>query len=192
MDIGALSLSAHKFYGPKGVGALYIRKKYNFQSIISGGHQEKHKRAGTENLPGIVGMGKAIELAMSNLEEHAEKLINVRDEYIEKIFERVPNVRLNGDKTKRLPGNANISFEGVGGASLLLMLSEDKIYVSSASACTAGLATPSHVLKAIGLSDELANATLRVTFGENSSKSDLEYIVEKIAENVNKLRKLKK
>ncbi|MBO5179650.1 MAG: cysteine desulfurase NifS [Clostridia bacterium] len=191
MNIGALSLSAHKFYGPKGVGALYIGKKYNFQPIISGGHQEKNKRAGTENVPGIVGMGKAIELAMENLEKHSMKLQKIRDKYIYEIFEKIPNVRLNGDRVNRLPGNANISFENVGGASLLFMLSEDKIYASSASACTAGLSAPSHVLKAIGLSDDAANSALRVTFGEKNSEEDVEYIVDKIAYNVNKLRKMK-
>ena len=192
MDIGALSLSAHKFYGPKGVGALYIRKEYDFQPIISGGHQEKNKRAGTENVPGIVGMGKAIELAINELEKNSEKLTKIRDKYIEKIFEKIPDVKLNGDRNNRLPGNVNITFRGVGGASLLLMLSEDKIYVSSGSACTAGLAAPSHVLKAIGLRDDMANGALRVTFGENNSEADLDYIVDKIAKNVSKLRKLKK
>ena len=192
MDIGALSLSAHKFYGPKGVGALYIRKEYDFQPIISGGHQEKNKRAGTENVPGIVGMGKAIELAINELEKNSEKLTKIRDKYIEKIFEKIPDVKLNGDRNNRLPGNVNITFRGVGGASLLLMLSEDKIYVSSGSACTAGLAAPSHVLKAIGLRDDMANGALRVTLGENNSEADLDYIVDKIAKNVSKLRKLKK
>ena len=192
MDIGALSLSAHKFYGPKGVGALYIRKEYDFQPIISGGHQEKNKRSGTENVPGIVGMGKAIELAINELEKNSEKLTKIRDKYIEKIFEKIPDVKLNGDRNNRLPGNVNITFRGVGGASLLLMLSEDKIYVSSGSACTAGLAAPSHVLKAIGLRDDMANGALRVTFGENNSEADLDYIVDKIAKNVSKLRKLKK
>ena len=192
MNIGALSLSGHKFYGPKGVGALYIRKEYDFQPIISGGHQEKNKRAGTENVAGIVGLGKAIELANKELNVHNKKLKKLREKYIEKIYEKIPNVKLNGDRKNRLPGNANFSFEGVGGASLLLLLSEDGIYASSGSACTAGLSAPSHVLKAIGLSDDMANAAIRITFGDKNFEEDLDYIVEKIYKNVNKLRKLRR
>ena len=192
MDIGALSLSAHKFYGPKGVGALYIRKEYDFQPVISGGHQEKNKRAGTENVPGIAGMGKAIELAVDELEKHSEKLMKIRDKYIEKIFEKIPDVKLNGDIKNRLPGNVNVTFKGIGGASLLLILSEDKIYVSSGSACTAGLVAPSHVLKAISLSDAEASGAIRITIGENNTEDEVEYVVEKIMNNVNKLRKLRR
>ena len=191
INIDALSISSHKFYGPKGIGALYIRKEYDFQPIISGGHQEKNKRAGTENVAGIVGMGKAIELANKNIEMYNRKIKLMRDKCIDEIFKLIPNVKLNGDVENRLPGNVNISFDGVGGASLLLLLSENGIYVSSASACTAGLASPSHVLKAIGLTDEMANSTLRLTFGDENSESDIKYIVEKIAYNVNNLRKMK-
>ena len=190
MNIDAMSISAHKFYGPKGTGALYIRKDFDFIPIISGGHQERNKRAGTENVPGIVGMGKAIELATKNIKSHNKKLIKLRDKYISKVFENIPNVKLNGDVKNRLPGNANISFEGVGGASLLLMLSEDKIYASSGSACTAGLAAPSHVLKAIGLTDDMANSALRVTFGEMNSEEEVDYMVDKISVAVNKLRNM--
>ena len=192
MDIGALSLSAHKFYGPKGVGALYIRKEYDFQSVISGGHQEKNRRAGTENVAGIVGLGKAIELADKNLKPHNKRIEKIREKYIEKIYKKIPNAKLNGDRKNRLPGNANFSFEGVGGASLLLLLSEEGIYASSASACTAGLSAPSHVLKAIGLSDDMANSAIRVTFGDENSEEEVEYIVDRIFENVNKLRKMRK
>lgn len=191
INIDALSISSHKFYGPKGIGALYIRKEYDFQPIISGGHQEKNKRAGTENVAGIVGMGKAIELANKNIEMYNRKIKLMRDKCIDEIFKLIPNVKLNGDVENRLPGNVNISFDGVGGASLLLLLSENGIYVSSASACTAGLASPSYVLKAIGLTDEMANSTLRLTFGDENSESDIKYIVEKIAYNVNNLRKMK-
>lgn len=191
MGIDALSVSAHKFYGPKGVGALYIRRKYSFQPIISGGHQERNKRAGTENVPGIVGMGKAIEMATNKLADYVDKVTCVRNEYIKKIFEKIPDVKLNGDMIKRLPGNANISFKGVGSASLLLLLAEENIYVSSGSACTAGLSAPSHVLKAIGLNDEDASSAIRITFGEDFSITDLDYLVDKIAKNVNKLRKSK-
>lgn len=191
MGIGALSLSAHKFYGPKGVGALYIEKKYNFQSIISGGHQERNKRAGTENVPGIIGMGEAIELSVNDIEKKNNKLKLIRDEYINEVFKNIPNIRLNGSKEKRLPGNANITFKGIGSASLVLLLSENKIYASSGSACTAGRGAPSHVLKAIGLSDDDANATLRITFGDDNEMEEVKYIVKKLRENVNKLRQAK-
>lgn len=191
MNIDALSLSSHKFYGPKGVGALYIRKKFDFHPIISGGHQEKNKRAGTENVAGIVGMGKAIELANKNIEMHNRKIKIMRDKCIDEIFKLIPNVKLNGDTKNRLPGNVNISFDGVGGASLLFLLSEDGIYASSGSACTAGLVAPSHVLKAVGLTDEMANSTLRLTFGDENSEGDIKYIVERVAYNVNNLRKMK-
>lgn len=192
MNIGALSLSAHKFYGPKGVGALYIGRNYDFVPIISGGHQEKNKRAGTENVPGIVGLGKAIELAALNIDNYNQRIEKIRDKYIEQIFKRIPSVKLNGDSKKRLSGNANISFEGVGSASLVLLLSEENIFASSGSACTAGHGEPSHVLKAIGLSDDLANGALRVSFGEKNSIEDVDVIVDKINNNVNKLRKLRK
>lgn len=191
LSVDALSLSAHKFYGPKGIGALYIKKGCEFMPIISGGHQEKNKRAGTENVPAIVGMGKAIEVATKNIELHNTKLLNARNRYIQKVFMRIPNVKLNGDLTNRLPGNANISFEGIGGASLLLLLSEDGIYASSGSACTAGLSNPSHVLKAIGLSDEMANAAIRVSFGDDVSEKEVDFIVDRLAYNIDILRKMK-
>lgn len=192
MGIDALSLSAHKFYGPKGIGALYIKKGYEFMPIISGGHQERNKRAGTENVPAIVGMGKAIELATKNIEAHNARLLRARSRYIKEVFERIPNVKLNGDLTNRLPGNVNISFQGIGGASLLLLLSEDGIYASSGSACTAGLSSPSHVLKAIGLSDDMANGAIRVSFGDNITEKDVDYIVDRLAYNVEILRKMKR
>lgn len=191
LGVDALSLSAHKFYGPKGIGALYIKKGYDFAPIISGGHQERNKRAGTENVPAIVGMGKAIEIATKNIDMHNAKLLRIRNKYINDVFRRIPNVKLNGDFVNRLPGNANISFEGVGGASLLLLLSEDGIYASSGSACTAGLAKPSHVLKAIGLSDDAANGAIRVTFGDNISETDVNFIVDRLAYNVENLRKMR-
>lgn len=190
LGVDALSLSAHKFYGPKGIGALYIKKGYEFSPIISGGHQEKNKRAGTENVPGIVGLGKAIQIASKNIDFHSEKLLNLRNYYISEVFKKIPNVKLNGDLKNRLPGNANISFEGVGGASLLLLLSEDGIFASSGSACTAGLSKPSHVLKAIGLSDDMANSAIRVTFGNHNTIYDVDYIVQKMAYHVENLRKM--
>lgn len=190
MNIDSLSMSAHKFYGPKGVGALYMKRGINFNKIQDGGHQEKNKRAGTENVPGIVGMGKAIEFAYENLEKYNKKLINLRDYYISQIEEKIPYIKLNGDRIKRLPGNANISFEFIEGESLLLNLDIKGICASSGSACTSGSLDPSHVLLAIGLSHEIAHGSLRVTFGEENTIKDIDYLVETLIEIVLKLRQM--
>lgn len=188
LNIDALSMSAHKFYGPKGMGAIYIRRKTNFDPIIVGGHQENNKRAGTENVPGIVGLGKAIEIANKNIITYNSKISKLRDEYLKQICEKVDKIRLNGHLENRLPGNANISFEGIDGTTLLLLLSEDGIYASSGSACNSGTNEPSHVLKAIGLTDEMARGALRVTFGEENTESEVSYVTEKIAKHVHELR----
>lgn len=156
MNIDLLSLSAHKFYGPKGVGALYIRKGVKITSFLHGGAQEKGRRASTENIAGIVGLGKAIEIAVNNIEEYNSKLISLRDRTIEEINKGIPFVRLNGDRNKRLPGNVNFSFDFIEGESLLLMLDMKGIAASSGSACTSGSLDPSHVLMAIGLPHETA------------------------------------
>lgn len=148
LNIDLLSMSAHKFYGPKGMGALYVKTGVNFEKIQDGGHQERNMRAGTENVAGIVGLGKAIELAYKNFDEYNEKLTNLRDYYISQVEEKIPNVKLNGHRTKRLPGNANISFIGVDGEALLLNLDIKGICASSGSACTSGSLDPSHVLVA--------------------------------------------
>jgi cysteine desulfurase len=188
LNTDLLSLAAHKFYGPKGVGALYVRKGIKFDPVVHGGHQEKNKRAGTENVPGIVGLGKAIEIASKNVDEYNKKLIELRDKYIKMIMERVPFARLNGHPSMRLPGNANISFEAVEGESLLLLLSSNGICASSGSACTSGSLDPSHVLLAIGLPHEIAHGSLRVTFGEDNTLEDVDFVVEKVASIVERLR----
>jgi len=190
LGIDALSMAAHKFYGPKGIGAAFIRKGIKFSPYITGGHQEKSKRAGTENVPGIVGMGKAIELATSNLEEYSKKLIFLRDHTIDRILNEIPYVKLNGDKNSRLPGNVNVSFKGIEGESLLLMLDMKNIQASSGSACTSGSLDPSHVLLAIGLKHEIAHGSLRISYGECNTKEDADYIVDSLKEIVARLREI--
>lgn len=194
LNIDLLSMSAHKFYGPKGMGALYVKTGVNFEKIQDGGHQERNMRAGTENVAGIVGLGKAIELAYKNFDEYNEKLTSLRDYYISQVEEKIPNVKLNGHRTKRLPGNANISFIGVDGEALLLNLDIKGICASSGSACTSGSLDPSHVLVAIGLPSEIAQGSLRVTFGDENTKEDVDYLVQSLIEIVEKLRgeKIKK
>lgn len=185
LNIDLLSMSAHKFYGPKGVGALYIRKGIEFDRIQDGGHQEKNKRAGTENVAGIVGLGKAIELAYENYDQYNEKLTSLRDYYISQIEKKIPNAKLNGHRINRLPGNANISFKGVDGQILLLKLDEQGICASSGSACTSGSSSPSHVLTAIGLPSEYAQGSLRITIGDENTKEDIDYLVKNICDIVN-------
>ena len=181
-------MSGHKFYGPKGIGALYVKKGTAFEPIIHGGHQEKDKRAGTENIPGIVGIGKAIEIATRDVKEYNFKLETLRNRYIEGILSRVPDVKLNGHPSRRLPGNANFSFWGIDGKELLLMLSENGIYVSSGSACNTGHIKTSHVLLALGTPPELARGSLRVTFGEENTISDVDQVVNHIQNFVQRLR----
>lgn len=188
MNIDSLSISGHKLYGPKGIGALYVREGINFQKIQNGGHQEKNKRAGTENIPGIVGIGKAIEIAYEDFEKNTKHLRELRDYFINRIEKEVPKVKLNGDREKRLPGNCNISFEGIEGEELLLKLDEKGICASAGSACSTGITSPSHVLTAIGLSAELSMGTLRLTFGNENTIQDVEYLIEEIKKTVEKLR----
>lgn len=188
LNIDLLSMSAHKFYGPKGMGALFVKNGVKFEKIQDGGHQERNMRAGTENVPGIVGMGKAIELVYENFDEYNKKLTGLRDYYISQVEEKIPNVKLNGHKVKRLPGNANISFIGVDGEALLLNLDMKGICASSGSACSTGLANPSHVLVAIGLQPEMAQGALRTTFGDENTKEDVDYLVQNLVEIVEKLR----
>ena len=190
LQIDALSLSAHKFYGPKGVGALYIKKGINFEKQQDGGHQEKDKRAGTENLAGIVGLGEAIELAYKNFENYNNKLIYLRDYYISQIEKKIPYVKLNGHRTKRLPGNANFSFKFINGEELLLNLDMKGICASSGSACSSASLEPSHVLLAIGLPPETANSALRITFGTDNTKDDVDFLVTSLIEIVKKLRNI--
>ena len=190
LNIDLLSMSAHKFHGPKGIGALYIRQGVKIDSLIAGGGQERGRRAGTENVPGIVGMGKAIELAYSNFEEHNKKLITLRDSLIEKIENNIKYVRLNGHRTKRLPGNVNFCFEFIEGESLLLSLDMVGIAASSGSACTSGALDPSHVLMAIGLPHEIAHGSLRLTLGDFNTEEEVDYVVENLVTIVERLRNM--
>lgn len=190
LNVDLLSLSGHKFYGPKGVGALYIRKGVKIASFLHGGAQEKGRRASTENVPAIVGLGKAIELATQNIDEYNKKLIELRDRTINEVMEKIPFVRLNGDRYKRLPGNVNFSFEFIEGESLLLMLDMKGIAASSGSACTSGSLDPSHVLLAIGLPHEIAHGSLRITFGEENTHEDVDYLMEVLPMIVNRLREM--
>lgn len=188
MNIDMLSASGHKLNGPKGIGFLYIRKGLKLRSFIHGGAQERRRRAGTENVPGIVGFGKAVEIAFDTLEERMEKETMMRDYLISHIMERVPYCRLNGDKVKRLPNNVNISFQFIEGESLLIMLDMKGICASSGSACTSGSLDPSHVLLAIGLPHEIAHGSLRLTLGDENTYEEMDYVVDQIEEIVGKLR----
>ena len=190
LNIDSLSLSGHKFYGPKGIGALYVKSGVHFQKYISGGHQEKNKRAGTENVAGIVGLGKALELAYSTLEVHNKKIRDLRDYYEEQISEKIPYVKINGDAEKRLSGNSNISFRFIEGEGLLLNLDLKGICASSGSACTSGSLDPSHVLLAIGLPHEIAHGSLRISIGKYNTKEEIDYLVENLIEIVNRLREM--
>lgn len=193
-DIGVdmLSLSAHKFYGPKGIGVLYIKEGTQIDNYINGGSQEKGKRAGTENVAGIVGLGKAIELAYTDFDSKNNKLIRLREKLINEVMERIPYVKLNGHRTKRLPGNVNFSFDGVEGESILLMLNMENICVSTGSACSSGSSKPSHVLVAIGLNDEMCKGSLRLTIGDENTDEDIEYTVDCLEKIVERLREIKK
>lgn len=188
-NIDALSLSGHKFYGPKGIGVAYVRENIPFVRMQDGGHQERDKRAGTENVAGIVGIAKAMELADKNLEGYNRKIKNLRDFYVSEMIKRVPYIRINGDMESRLSGNANICFSGVDGAKLLSELDKKGICASSGSACSAGLLTPSHVLLAIGVPNNLARSSLRITFGKENTMEDTQYLIDNVEEIVNNLRK---
>lgn len=187
-QIDMLSASAHKLNGPKGIGFLYIRKGLKTRSFIHGGAQERSRRAGTENVPGIVGLGAASERAFARMEEKTKKEIELRDYLIRRIEEEVPYCRLNGDRTRRLPNNVNFSFRFVEGESLLIMLDMRGICASSGSACTSGSLDPSHVLLAIGLPHEIAHGSLRLTLSEENTKEELDTTVEAIKEIVARLR----
>jgi cysteine desulfurase len=189
-NIDLLSLSAHKFYGPKGVGALYVRKGVKLHTFVQGGAQERGRRAGTENIAGIVGLGSAIELAMQELEDYNHKLRVLRDRLIKEVLEKIPYARLNGHPTQRLPGNANFSFEFIEGESLLLMLDMKGIAASSGSACTSGSLDPSHVLLSIGLPHEIAHGSLRLTFGDKNTEEDIDYVMEVLPPIIERLREM--
>ena len=190
MNIDMLSMSGHKFYGPKGIGAMYIRKGIKIPSFIHGGAQERKRRAGTENVPGIVGIGKAIELAVSELDTEMPRLIALRTKLINGILDKVPYARLNGHPENRLPGNVNISFEYIEGESILLLLDMNEICASSGSACTSGSLDPSHVLLAIGLPHEKAHGSLRLTMGHFTTEEEVDFVLEKLPPIVERLREM--
>ena len=190
LKIDLLSLSGHKFNGPKGVGVLYIKRGVNISPIIHGGGQERNKRAGTENVAGIVGIGKAIQIATNDIEKKNKNLTELRDMTIKGLMERVPDTILNGDSKKRLPGNVNVCFKHIEGESILLMLDMKGICASSGSACTSGSLDPSHVLLAIGLPHEIAHGSLRLTFSIENSKKDVEYLLETIPPIIERLRQM--
>ncbi len=189
-NIDMLSASGHKLNGPKGIGFLYIRKGVKIRSFIHGGAQERRRRAGTENVPGIVGLGKAVELAAASMQERMEKESRLRDHLISRIESEIPYCRLNGDRVKRLPNNVNFSFQFVEGESLLIMLDMKGICASSGSACTSGSLDPSHVLLAIGLPHEIAHGSLRITLGADTTEEDLDYVVDCLKEIVPQLRQM--
>lgn len=190
MGIDLMSMSGHKIYGPKGVGALYIRKGTKISNFIHGGAQEMKKRAGTENLAGIVGFGKAAELAKENLESHINRVSELRDYFISEVTSKIPDTIVNGSMEHRHPGNANISFEYIEGESMLILLDMNGISVSTGSACSSKSLTPSHVLSAMGIPVERIHGTLRFTIGDPTTKEDIDYVIEKLVEIVQKLREL--
>lgn len=190
LNIDMLSASGHKFHGPKGTGIMYIRNSVKLEPLIHGGAQERKRRAGTHNVPGIVGMGAAIELADKNLEANAEKEIAIRDHLIERVMKEIPHVKLNGHKTNRLPNNANFSFSFIEGESMLMMLDAKGICCSSGSACTSGSLDPSHVLLAIGLPHEIAHGSLRVSMSEETTMEDIDYLVDNLKAIVERLRSM--
>lgn len=190
LNVDLLSLSSHKIYGPKGIGALYIRKGVPIDNLIHGGAQERRRRAGTENTASIVGFGKAAEMAVNDLEANTAHLQELRDALIKGVMEKIPQVRLNGHPTKRLPGNANFCFDYIEGESILLSLDLIGVAGSSGSACTSGSLDPSHVLLAIGLPAGIAHGSLRLTIGKHTTMEDIEYVVDNLVDIIERLRKM--
>ncbi len=190
LGVDLMSMSGHKIYGPKGVGALYIRKGVKISNLIHGGAQEMKKRAGTENLTGIVGFGKAADMARENLDEHIKSISQLRDYFIKEVQEKIPHTIVNGSMKHRHPGNANISFEYIEGESILMLLDMNGICVSTGSACSSKSLTPSHVLSAMGIPVERIHGTIRFSIGEFTTKEDLDYVIEKLVEIVGTLRAL--
>lgn len=189
MNIDMLSLSGHKLYAPKGIGALYVKSVIEFERFMDGGHQEKNKRSGTENVAEIVALGKACQIAEKNIEQYQQKLKNLRDYCLNKIQEKIPDIYINGTMERRLPGNINISFKDLNSGELLLRLDEVGICASGGSACSSKEASPSHVLTAIGLPSELSKGALRLTFGDYNSIEDVDYLVENLVRIVEEMRK---
>lgn len=190
MHIDMLSASAHKLNGPKGVGFLYIRRGLKLRSFLHGGAQERQRRAGTHNVAGIVGMGKAAEIAICEMEKRNAYVTELRDHLIERVLAEVPYTRLNGDRRNRLPGNASFCFRFIEGESLLILLDQNGICASSGSACTSGALDPSHVLLAIGLPHEIAHGSLRISISEKTTKEEIDFTVDRIKEIVERLRNM--
>ena len=189
MNIDMLSLSGHKLYAPKGIGALYVKSGIEFERFMDGGHQEKNKRSGTENVAEIVALGKACQIAEKNIEQYQQKLKKLRDYCLKEIQEKIPDIHINGTMERRLPGNINISFKDLNSGELLLRLDEVGICASGGSACSSKEASPSHVLTAIGLPNELSKGALRLTFGDYNSIEDVDYLVENLVRIVEEMRK---
>ncbi len=190
MNIDMLSASGHKIHGPKGIGIMYIRKGVKIRSFIHGGAQERRRRAGTHNVPGIVGMGKAAELAKANMDNNIKNVSELRDYLIKRVLDEIPYTRLNGHETNRLPNNANFCFRFIEGESMLILLDQNGICGSSGSACTSGSLDPSHVLLAIGLPHEIAHGSLRLTLSEQTTKEDIDYTVDKLKGIIERLRSM--
>jgi len=190
INCDSLAISAHKLYGPKGVGAMYIRKGSRIEKLIRGGSQENNRRAGTHNVPGIVGLGKASELAKERMTSEAEHTIKLRDALISGIESKIKDVKLNGDRIKRVPNNVNFSFEGVEGESMILLMDMNGICVSSGSACTSGSLDPSHVLMALGLKHEQAHGSLRMTLGKDNNEAHIEKVLDTLPGIVERLREM--
>lgn len=190
LNVDLLSLSAHKFHGPKGVGVLYIRDGVNIDNLLHGGGQEKRRRASTENIAGIVGLGTAIEITTKNIDEKVKYLIKLREKTINGLIENIPEIIVNGDREKRLPGNVNVCFKYIEGESILLHLDQYGICASSGSACTSGSLEPSHVLLAIGLPHEIAHGSLRLSFSEENTEEEVDYLLEKLPPIIKNLRNM--
>lgn len=190
MEIDAMSMSAHKIYGPKGCGALYLKSGVRIENLITGGNQERGKRGGTLNVPSIAGFGKAMEIAVRDLGINQGKIKSIREYFLSKVMDTIPYVHLNGHHYQKVQSIVNLSFEMIEGESLLMLLDLDGIAVSTGSACTSNSLEPSHVLKAMGVEDELAQGSIRFSFGKNTSKADIDYTVEKLANAVEKLRSI--
>ncbi len=186
MNIDMLSMSAHKFYGPKGIGALYVREGIEFERVQDGGHQERNKRSGTENVAGIVGLGKAIEIANYNIDNSNRKLLELRKYCISQLKENLKDIRINGDIDKRLPGNISVSFKDCDASDILLELDKAGICASGGSACSSGTSTPSHVLLAIKLEKEWLEGTIRITLGEENTKEDIDYLIKTLVKIIQK------
>lgn len=188
MEIDAMSMSAHKIYGPKGAGALYLKNGVRIENLMAGGNQERAKRGGTTNVPAIAGFGKAIEIAVRDLSINQQKLKTVREYFLTKVKEKIPYIQVNGHPHQKINGTVNISFEMIEGESILMLLDLEGVAVSTASACTSNSLEPSHVLRAIGVPDEIAQGSIRFSFGKNISKSDVDYTIDVLEKAVAKLR----